>query len=217
MIQLPNEQYDLIYVDPPWRYNNTISNGAAENHYPTMSLPEMMQMPINSITKPDCVIFMWHVPTHPLEALKLIEAWGFKFKSMKAFTWVKLNKRFQKVLKKKFCISTEDFDKLEELEVLELLRSFAKMNGGNYTRANTEDVLVAVKGKGLERLDAAVKQIIFSPIGEPSEKPAEVRKQIERLYGDNIDRLEMFSRHTLTGWDTFGNEVGKLDTVKAVA
>ncbi|MFI3273255.1 MT-A70 family methyltransferase [Vibrio sp.] len=217
MIQLPNKKYDLLYVDPPWKYNNTISNGAAENHYPSMTLPEMMQMPINSITKPDCVMFMWHVPTHPMEALKLVEAWGFKFKSMKAFTWVKLNKRFQRVLKKKFCISNDEFDQLGELEVLQLLRSFSKMNGGNYTRANSEDVLVAVKGKGLERLDAAVKQIIFSPLGEPSEKPAQVRNEIEKLYGNDIDRLEMFSRRTLVGWDTFGNEVGKLDAIKEVA
>lgn len=209
MIQLPEKQYDLLYVDPPWKYKNTVSNGAAENHYPTMELHEMMQMPINQICKPDCVMFMWHVSAMPLEALKLVESWGFKFKSMKAFTWVKLNKRFQRELKKKFCIGTDEFNRLSEHEVLMLLQKFTKMNGGNYTRANTEDVLVAIKGKGLERIDAAVKQIVFAPIGEPSEKPNIIRKEIERLYGD-VDRIELFCRHSPEGWDTFGNQVGKL-------
>lgn len=29
-------KYSLIYADPPWSYGNTISNGAAADHYSTM-------------------------------------------------------------------------------------------------------------------------------------------------------------------------------------
>lgn len=40
--------YQLIYVDPPWQYGNKISNGAAENHYETMSLVELKR-PLSGI------------------------------------------------------------------------------------------------------------------------------------------------------------------------
>lgn len=79
------------------------------------------------------------------------------------------------------------------------------MNGGNYTRGNTEDVLIAVRGSGLERLSAGIKQVIYSCRGEHSEKPAEVRFRLEELYGQ-VSRIELFSRGEASGWHHWGNE-----------
>ncbi len=67
------------------------------------------------------------------------------------------------------------------------------MNGGNHTRANTEDVLIATRGAGLERKHAGIKQVVYSPLGAHSEKPWEVRHRLELLYGD-VPRIELFSR-----------------------
>ncbi len=36
--------YDLIYCDPPWEYGNRISNGAACNHYSTMSIEDLKRL-----------------------------------------------------------------------------------------------------------------------------------------------------------------------------
>ena len=33
--------YEIIYADPPWRYSAKKVQGAAENHYPTMSIDEL--------------------------------------------------------------------------------------------------------------------------------------------------------------------------------
>lgn len=38
--------YQLIYADPPWSYGNTISNGAAGNHYSTMSMADLKRLPV---------------------------------------------------------------------------------------------------------------------------------------------------------------------------
>ena len=38
--------YDLIYCDPPWEYGNRISNGAACNHYSTMSIDDLKRLPV---------------------------------------------------------------------------------------------------------------------------------------------------------------------------
>ena len=43
------------------------------------------------------------------------------------------------------------------------------MNGGNHTRANTEDLLIATRGAGLERKHAGIKQVVYSPLGAHSE------------------------------------------------
>lgn len=93
-------------------------------------------------------------------------------------------------------------------DFLALLNTQSRMNGGNYTRANTEDVLIAVRGNGLERLSASIKQVVYSPLGEHSAKPWEVRHRLELLYGD-VKRIELFSRKDLEGWDTWGNECGQ--------
>ncbi|WP_369795032.1 XF1762 family protein [Serratia sp. H1n] len=63
----------------------------------------------------------------------------------------------------------------------------------------------AVRGAGLERADAAVKQIIYAPISQHSTKPWEARQRLERLYGD-VSRIELFSRCDVPGWDHWGNE-----------
>lgn len=48
--------YQLIYADPPWRYQNKGVNGAAENHYQTMTLEDMKRLPVWSIAADDAVL-----------------------------------------------------------------------------------------------------------------------------------------------------------------
>ena len=37
------EPYQIIYADPPWRYDQKGLQGAAEKHYSTMSLEDILQ------------------------------------------------------------------------------------------------------------------------------------------------------------------------------
>lgn len=90
-------------------------------------------------------------------------------------------------------------------DFLALLNAETRMNGGNHTRANTEDVLIATRGAGLERKHAGIKQVVYSPLGAHSEKPWEVRHRLELLYGD-VPRIELFSRSAAPGWSHWGNQ-----------
>ena len=91
---LPAGKYRVIYADPPWKYNDTQggsisdSYGAAEKHYPSMSLSELSALPIPDLSQDHAVLFLW--ATSPLlpDALKLGDAWGFKYKA--AFIWDKV-------------------------------------------------------------------------------------------------------------------------------
>ncbi len=194
-------KYKEILADPPWSYNNTISNGAASNHYLTMKKEDIKRLPVWTLADDDAVLVMWYTSTHVEEAIALAEAWGFQVRTMKAFTWVKFNKnapdRFNKKLARSEFFDWED--------MLDFLNTEVKINGGNYTRANSEDALIAVRGKGVERASASVRQIIFSCLGEHSEKPKEIFQRIEELYGD-VPRIELFARDAYPGWAAWGNQ-----------
>ena len=67
-------------------------SGAAENHYPTMSIDELCALPVEALAAKDCLLFLW--ATFPMlsEALQLIRAWGFTFKTV-SFVWLKQNRK----------------------------------------------------------------------------------------------------------------------------
>ena len=215
-------KYSLIYADPAWEYGNTDSNGAATNHYGTMKLIDMKRLPVWDLAADDAVLAMWFTGTHTREAIELAEAWGFKVRTMKGFTWVKLNQLAEQHINKALQAGgVEDF-----YDFLDLLNAETRMNGGNHTRANTEDVLIATRGAGLERKHAGIKQVVYSPLGAHSEKPWEVRHRLELLYGD-VPRIELFSRSAAPGWSHWGNQCATasvelipgcaIDVVKTVA
>ena len=84
------KKYELIYVDPPWRYRSGKVQGAAINHYATMSDEELYQLPVAEIAADNCVLLLWATFPKLPEALRLIEAWGFQYKTVGS-VWVKTN------------------------------------------------------------------------------------------------------------------------------
>jgi len=87
-----SKKYRVIYADPPWQYGDTRTGldgySAAADHYPTMSIAQMCDLPIKDLALDDAVLFMW--VTSPLleECFPLINAWGFKYKT--SFVWDKV-------------------------------------------------------------------------------------------------------------------------------
>ena len=76
-------------------YQNRGTRAAASKHYGTMTVDQLKKMGVElrggGIANSDCALFMW--ATFPMlrEALEVIEAWGFTYKTV-AFNWVKQNK-----------------------------------------------------------------------------------------------------------------------------
>ena len=177
MIPFPDKKFNIIYADPPWKYNDKNCNGSAEQHYSTMSIKDICNLPIQNITEKDCVLFLW--ATYPMlrEGLDLIEVWGFTYKTI-AFQWVKTNKK-----------QTDKF--------------FFGL--GRWTRGNTECCLLATKGKP-KRINNSVSQLIIEPVQRHSKKPDIVREKIVTLMGD-LSRIELIAREKNEGWDCWGNEI----------
>ena len=170
------KKYQIIYADPPWSYRSGKVQGAPQNHYMTMADEQLYPLPVSTLAAENSVLFLWCTFPKLPEGLKLIKAWGFVFKTV-AFVWIKQNK------------SGNGFF----------------LGLGWWTRSNAEVCLLAVKGKP-KRVNAGIRQLIFSPIEQHSKKPDIVRQQIVALMGD-LPRVELFARQTTPGWDVWGNEV----------
>jgi MT-A70 len=85
---LPEKKYGVIY-DPPWKfeaYNEATGyDRAAANHYTTMDSAAICKLEIPAAF--DAVLFLWAtVPMLP-QALQVMDAWGFNYKS--AIAWIK--------------------------------------------------------------------------------------------------------------------------------
>lgn len=82
---LPNKRYGVIYADPEWRFEvysrDTGMDRAADNHYPTSGTEAICARPVGDIAADDCALFLWAtVPMLP-DALRVMAAWGFEYKS----------------------------------------------------------------------------------------------------------------------------------------
>ncbi len=180
------KRYACLLADPPWPFATysgpKVPQRAEEQHYPTMTLPEIAALPVAEIAAEDAALFLWF--TWPLleRALEIIDRWGFAYKTC-AFAWVKAD------------VSTIDL--FPDPKV-------ADMTLGYWTRANSEVCLLATRGKP-KRLHADVRQGIIEPRRQHSRKPACVHGRIERLVGG--PRLELFARQQRAGWDVAGNDV----------
>lgn len=176
--------FPVLYADPNWKYRND-GRGAATNHYRTLSLGELAQMPVQQLAADDAVLFMWAVWPMLPDAFGLMRAWGFEYYNC-GLLWVKTN-----------TVATNT--------------PFVGL--GHMTRGNSEPCLLGVRGKP-KRVDKAVQQIIYegeelivSPVGEHSAKPAEARARITRLMGEDLPAIEMFARQPAPGWESFGDEL----------
>ena len=148
------KKYSVIYADPPWQYAQMGLHGAAAKHYPTMGIDELCTLPVADLAATDCVLFLWATFPQLPNALRLIKAWGFTYKSV-AFVWLKKNRK------------TEGW--------------FYGL--GFWTRSNAEICLLATRGHP-KRQAANVHQFIISPIDAHSKKPEEAREKIIALTGD---------------------------------
>jgi N6-adenosine-specific RNA methylase IME4 len=91
---IPEGQYRVFYADPPWEYTDELiaGYGAAEHHYPTLSVEELCGLPVSGRAAADSVVFLWAtVPVLP-EALRVVAAWGFEYKTH--FVWDKVRHNF---------------------------------------------------------------------------------------------------------------------------
>jgi N6-adenosine-specific RNA methylase IME4 len=86
-LRMTGKTFDVIYADPPWRYGNQATRAATDNHYPTMTVEEIAELPVRDISNDKSLLFLWTTNGFLFESRLVIESWGFTFKS--SMVWVK--------------------------------------------------------------------------------------------------------------------------------
>lgn len=91
---LPDIGFGCLLVDPPWTfkaYSNKGLKKSAQMHYSCMTLDDIKALPVASLAAKDCAMIMWTTaPCFP-QALEVLAAWGFVYKTQGV--WAKRTKR----------------------------------------------------------------------------------------------------------------------------
>ena len=177
------KKYQIIYADPAWEYRNMGNIQATANaQYQTMKQEEIEALRVKDIADDNAILFLWATFPKLQEALNVIKAWGFEYKTV-GFVWIKKNKNGGNFF-----------------------------GVGWYTKSNTEVCLIGVKGKAPKISNSVsqiietvreehskkpdiVRDKIIELCGDIPRVELFARKR-ENLFGNNLE-----------GWDVWGNEV----------
>lgn len=173
-------KFKTVLADPPWQFQNRTGKVAPEhrrlNRYPTMTLDDICDLPVSEVVEDTAHLYMW-VPNALLpEGLRVMEAWGFQYKSN--LVWHKIRKD----------------------------GGSDGRGVGFYFRNVTELILFGVRGKNARTLDAGRSQVnmIQTRKREHSRKPDEQYELIEACSPGPY--LEMFARGERPKWAVWGNQ-----------
>jgi N6-adenosine-specific RNA methylase IME4 len=175
-----SNKFSTILVDPPWQFENRTGKMAPEHkrlkRYSTLSLGDIQNIPLDKVINSTAHLYLW-VPNALLpEGIKLLEGWGFKYKTN--IIWYKVRKD-----------GGPD-----------------GRGVGFYFRNVTEILLFGIKGIHARTLAPGRTQtnIIVSRKREHSRKPDEQYKIIEECSPGPY--LELFARGKRNNWTCWGNQ-----------
>lgn len=178
-----NQKFSTVYADPPWRFQNRTGKVAPEhkrlNRYETMTLEEIMSLPVSQVTADKSHLYLW-VPNALLpDGLAVMKAWGFTYKGN--IIWEKVRKD-----------GGPD-----------------GRGVGFYFRNVTEILLFGIRGDNNRTLAPARSQVnlIRAQKREHSRKPDEIIPIIESCSPGPF--LELFARGDREGWAMWGNQANE--------
>lgn len=175
-------KFDVILCDYPWKYEAVPYHKyslAVQYKYPTITLNEGKMLDVQRIANKNCWLFMWVVGAEVKNCIELIEAWGFKYKTI-AFVWTKRTKNGKK----------------------------SKTYGRCCSQPSTEMVLVGKRGNP-KRFALNEEQEFDALVRGYSRKPDELYSKIERVVEEpnaKARKIELFARQQWADWYALGND-----------
>jgi N6-adenosine-specific RNA methylase IME4 len=190
--QVVEGTFATLVADPPWRYGNTSTRAAAQDHYDTLSIAQLCGeelLPDGTNLAKEVVLpkaaerahlYLWTTSSHLPDAFSVMAAWGFTYKTY--LVWVK-----------------------------------PQMGMGNYFRVSTELVLFGVKGE-MRTQDMGLMNYFTAGRGKHSAKPQHFYDLVAKASPGPY--LEMFARCDAAnqlagtcqcskcrlGWEVWGNQ-----------
>lgn len=198
-LSLPGLKFGAIYVDPEWRFLTRSEKGmdrSADNQYPTSKLEEIMRRDVAGIAAPDCVLFMWATVPMMMEAICVLDAWGFTSLTRDPKSgFLQIDRSQGKYVSHAVW--------LKETADGELA------NGTGYWLINEHEVLIIARRGNVvaPAMGTQYRSVLRTKRGDHSVKPDEAAEMIEHYY-PTIPKIELNRRGLpRPGWWAWGNEV----------
>lgn len=199
---LPAKKYGVIYADPEWRFDpystETGMDRSPDNHYPTSSLLTLMQRDVGALAAKDCVLFLWTTAPMLVEAICLLDAWGFAWIERDPSTgFLAPNKAHARYVSNWTWLKN-------------------RIATGYWNRGKHEILLIATRGNPVapamgDQLDSWLfderlgDMAIEADVGRHSAKPTVFAEWIEKHW-PSTPKIELNARAPRPGWDVWGNE-----------
>lgn len=188
------KRYRTIVADPPWRYNSKLQGLRGATDYPTMTVEELMCMPVGLWAQDNSHLYLWTTDAFLVQAHRIAEAWGFEVKNV--LVWVK---------------GSERKDAKGETTGID-----PRMGVGFYFRHACEYALFCVRGSLAVR-NHGTPNVFYAPRGSHSEKPAAFYDLVSRMspgpYLDVFARKQRFLGDlSFEVMETFGDEAFNFGT-----
>lgn len=181
---VPLMKYGLIKADPAWthlRWSDRGSTRAPDQHYKTMPMQEIMDLPVANLASKDCFLWLWVPGCFLNKGEAVMNAWGFKF--VTSGFWMK--------------------NQLKD-------PTKGRMGTGYVLRECGEPFMIGKIGNP-KVYDRGIPSAFLEPRREHSRKPEQGYALADRLAPPNSFKLDLFSRQEREGWDCMGDESDKFD------
>ena len=86
-------KFATVVIDPPWPISrigwakNDMTGASVDDHYDTMSIPELTALQVGSVLAEDALVFCWAVNSFPVEPVHFLAEWGAPY--WLKMTWIK--------------------------------------------------------------------------------------------------------------------------------
>jgi len=83
------KKFQTIYADPPWSYcQHQKSTRGVSRQYSTLTLDAICELGVDAIVDDTAILFLWTTAPQLPVAMKVIDAWGFVYKT--GWVWDKV-------------------------------------------------------------------------------------------------------------------------------
>lgn len=188
-------------ADPPWSYDMRSEKGyakAPEAQYSTMPLDAIKALPVEALAATDCLLWLWAVNPQLPQAMDVLRAWGFTFKT--AGTWLKRSKHGKVAFGTGYILRSANEPFL------------IGTRGSPKTTRGTRSAIITDAAQELMEMGIVPKVVVTieAVAREHSRKPDEAYLACEELM-PGARRLDLFSRQRRDGWTSWGDEAGKFE------
>jgi len=211
---------EIILRDCPWRYMQYTSPKTAMkgehwgrtkgmSPYDCLHTGTIAEMPLERIAAKDAIMLDWVTFPKLNEAIEAVEfrrnkngnpIWRYK---ACPFVWVKVTPQARnnwlklcQMMDKGDILYTDMWEWFLGIKTIPGLPGLWHRGTGYYSMANVEICALYTKGSPSFRINKDVGSLIIEPVGEHSAKPRGIYDKIDRLFGTERKRAELFARRS---------------------